>query len=56
MLNETKLKEMLEGNQNLKEYFDSISKEQMKLLIGELSNLEKDSVLGLSNEKTKVRK
>ncbi len=28
MLNETKLKEMLEGNQNLKEYFDSISEEQ----------------------------
>lgn len=53
MLNETKLKEMLEGNQNLKEYFDSISEEQKKLLVSELSNLEKDSVLGLSKEETK---
>ena len=54
MLNETKLKEMLEGNQNLKEYFDSISEEQKKLLVSELSNLEKDSVLGLSKEETKI--
>lgn len=53
MLNETKLKEMLEGTQNLKEYFDSISEEQKKLLVSELSNLEKDSVLGLSKEETK---
>lgn len=53
MLNETKLKEMLEGNPYLKEYFDSISEEQKKLLVSELSNLEKDSVLGLSKEETK---
>lgn len=53
MLNETKLKEMLEGDPYFKEYFDSISEERKKLLVSELSNLEKDSVLGLSKEETK---